>query len=529
MIDGGNRMIKVTVWNEYLHEQRQEKVRAIYPAGIHSCIAEFLKKDKNILVRTATLAEPEHGLTEEVLADTDVLIYWGHMAHGDFSDEIAKRVQNHVLGGMGLIALHSAHFAKIMGLLMGTSMTLRWKHGDRERLFVTAPYHPIAQGIPAQFDIPMEEMYGEYFDIPKPDDVIFTGWFAGGEVFRSGCTFQRGRGRIFYFQPGHEEYPIYHMPEIQQILSNAVYWCAEVKRQAGPMVCTAVKVTLEQEYANPMKISVFYDHILQAVAQSEGANTMDEVMRRCSGSGIRGIDIEYDQLCANYDQICETLRYHYMEVASIYHFYDFQRKSDIRVGKDQIDMAYRMGVKRILVVPGFLEEEDARTLHSVSNDYFAVERFMEQNLRIQIMKTALIELTAYAKPLGIQITLEDFDAVASPCSRMNELLWFLRNVPDLKCTFDMGNFAFGYENVMEAYELLERYIVHVHCKDRGSEGNGLKPVPTGSGYIPVTQLIRKLKEIGYNGYLSIEHFGDLDQLESIEQSARFLRSALECV
>ena len=192
-------------------------------------------------------------------------------------------------------------------------------------------------------------------------------------------------------------------------------------------------------------------------------------------------------------------------------------------------MAYRMGVKRILVVPGFLEEEDARTLHSVSNDYFAVERFMEQNLRIQIMKTALIELTAYAKPLGIQITLEDFDVVASPCSRMNELLWFLRNVPDLKCTFDMGNFAFGYENVMEAYELLERYIVHVHCKDRGSEGNGLKPVPTGSGYIPVTQLIRKLKEIGYNGYLSIEHFGDLDQLESIEQSARFLRSALECV
>ena len=91
----------------------------------------------------------------------------------------------------------------------------------------------------------------------------------------------------------------------------------------------------------------------------------------CAGiPGIRGIDIEYDQLCANYDQICETLRYHYMEVASIYHFYDFQRKSDIRVGKDQIDMAYRMGVKRILVVPGFLEEEDARTLHSVSNDYF---------------------------------------------------------------------------------------------------------------------------------------------------------------
>ena len=154
---------------------------------------------------------------------------------------------------------------------------------------------------------------------------------------------------------------------------------------------------------------------------------------------------------------------------------------------------------------------------------------MEQNLRVQAMRTALTELTQYAKPLGIQITLEDFDAVGSPCSRMNELLWFLRNVPDLKCTFDMGNFAFSYENVMEAYELLKRYIVHVHCKDRGSEGNGLKSVPTGSGYIPVTQLVRKLKQAGYSGYLSIEHFGKLNQMESIEQSARFLRSALECV
>lgn len=135
-----------------------------------------------------------------------------------------------------------------------------------------------------------------------------------------------------------------------------------------------------------MKISVFYDHILQAVAQSEGANTIDKIMRCCSDLGIRGIDIEYDHLCADYDQICGALRYHYMEVASIYHFYDFQRKSDIGVGKDQIDMAYQLGVKKILVVPGFLDEEEARALHSVSSDYFAVERFMEQNLRIQVMK-----------------------------------------------------------------------------------------------------------------------------------------------
>lgn len=519
-------MIKVTIWNENLHEQRQDEVKAIYPEGIHGCIADFLKKDKNIFVRTATMEEPEHGLTEEILADTDVLIYWGHIAHRDFSDEIAKRIQDHVLQGMGLIALHSAHNAKIMHLLMGTSMTLRWKHGDRERLFTTAPYHPIAQGIPAHFDIPIEEMYGEYFDIPKPDDIVFTGWFAGGEVFRSGCTFQRGLGRIFYFQPGHEEYPIYHMPEIQQILANAVRWCSEVKRQRRPLDCTAVKVTLEEEHANPIKLSVFYDHITQAASQSEGKLSMEEVMGRCSDFGIRGIDIEYNQLCADYDRICAALRYNYMEVASIYQTYDFKHKSDTSVGKEHIDMAHRLGAKRILIVPGFLEKDEAKDLHAISGDYRAVERFMEQNLRILSIKMALTELVQYAKPLGVDVTLENYDDIKSPCAKMNELLWFMRNIPGLKCTFDMGNFAFSYENVMEAYELLKKYTVHVHCKDRGSEGNGLKSVPTGSGYIPVAQLVRKLKAADYYGYLSIEHFGDIDQLESVEQSAHFLKSVL---
>lgn len=517
-------MIRVTVWNEYLHEQQQEEVRAVYPKGIHGCIADFLGEDKNMYVRTATLEEPEHGLTEEVLSDTDVLIYWGHMAHHAFSDEVAERVHRHVLQGMGLIALHSAHMAKIMRLLMGTGMTLRWRHGDRERLFTTAPCHPVAQGIPAHFDIPVEEMYGEYFDIPKPDDVVFTGWFAGGEVFRSGCTFQRGRGRIFYFQPGHEEYPIYHMPEIQRILANAVYWCAETGRQQRPLDCTAVKVTLEEEYRNPIRLSVFYDHILQAVNQAKGDRSLNQVMKSCSDFGIRGIDIEYRRLCADYDRIEEALRYHYMEVASIYQFYDLRNSSDIRIGKEQIDMAHKLGVKQVLIVPGFLDEEEAKALHSVSGDYFAVERFMDQNLCIQSMREALAELVRYAGPLGVEVTLEDFDDSRSPCSRMNELLWFMRNVHGLKCTFDMGNFAFAYENVMEAYELLKKYIVHVHCKDRGSEGNGLKSVPTGSGYIPVAQLVRKLKEADYRGYLSIEHFGDLDQLAGMEQSAHFLKA-----
>ena len=241
-------MIKVTIWNEFRHEQTDEKIKQIYPDGIHGCIAGFLGKDEELEIKTATFDMPEHGLTEEVLVDTDVLVFWNHMLQEEFSDEVAERVQRHVLAGMGLVMLHSGHYSKIMRLLLGTTMTLRWRHGDRERLFCTCPSHPIAQGIPAWFDIPEEEMYGEYFDIPKPDDVVFTGWFAGGEVFRSGCTFLRGMGKIFYFQPGHEEYPNYEIPYIQKIITNAVHWCAPAIRMAAPPENIAVDPSIEEKY-----------------------------------------------------------------------------------------------------------------------------------------------------------------------------------------------------------------------------------------------------------------------------------------
>lgn len=240
-------MIRVTVWNEFRHEQTDEKVKEIYPKGIHECIADFLGKDTELSIRTATLDMPEHGLTEDVLSETDVLVFWNHMFQDEFQDEIAERVQNHVLAGMGLVVLHSGHYSKIMKRLLGTTMTLRWRHGDRERLFCTCPTHPIAQGIPPFFDIPQEEMYGEFFDIPKPDDIVFTGWFAGGEVFRSGCTFSRGLGKIFYFQPGHEEYPIYYISYIQKIIDNAVHWCYSETRNQKPLDNTAVERFLEEE------------------------------------------------------------------------------------------------------------------------------------------------------------------------------------------------------------------------------------------------------------------------------------------
>ncbi len=132
---------------------------------------------------------------------------------------------------MGFIALHSAHFAKPFKLLMGTSCSLRWRDNEYERVWCVNPGHPIAGGIPPYFELENEEMYGEFFDIPQPESLVFTGWFRSGEVFRSGCCWTRGLGRVFYFQPGHETNPTYHNPIIQRIICNAVRWAAPVNRR----------------------------------------------------------------------------------------------------------------------------------------------------------------------------------------------------------------------------------------------------------------------------------------------------------
>lgn len=220
-------MTNITIWNEFVHEQKSEKVKAIYPKGIHVALADGLGGSGRSL-RTATLGEEEHGLTQEVLDSTDVLLWWGHIAHKDVSDEIIERVHQRVLDGMGLIVLHSAHCSKIFNKLMGTkTCRLKWREADeKERLWVVRPSHPIAAGIGEYIELDREEMYGEHFDVPAPDELLFVSWFEGGEVFRSGMTFHRGRGKIFYFRPGHETYPTYHNPDIIRVISNAVDWAA---------------------------------------------------------------------------------------------------------------------------------------------------------------------------------------------------------------------------------------------------------------------------------------------------------------
>ena len=227
----GDGRLRVTVWNENVHERREPSVKRIYPNGMHAPIVDGLRRElgKNVSVRVATLDEPEHGLTEEALAETDVLTWWGHAAHDQVADQVVDRVHARVLSGMGIVVLHSGHYSKIFRKLMGTSCALRWRSdegGEREVIWTVNPGHPIAAGVPQPIVIPHQEMYGEFFDVPPPDELVFISSFEGGEVFRSGCCYTRGAGRVVYFGPGDQEFPVYHQPEIQRVIANCAAWCA---------------------------------------------------------------------------------------------------------------------------------------------------------------------------------------------------------------------------------------------------------------------------------------------------------------
>jgi trehalose utilization protein len=244
--------VRVTVWNEYTEHQREGAVAEIYPSGLHDAIAEGLGEflGDRATVTTATLDQPEQGLPQDRLDETDVLLWWGHKAHGEVTDETVARVRARVLAGMGLLVLHSGHLSKIFVRLMGTSCNLRWRKADeRELVWTVHPAHPIARGVSHPIQIPQQEMYGEHFDIPPPDELVFVSSFTGGEVFRSGCCFTRGNGRVFYFSPGDELYPVYHHPEIRRVLANAVLWAHNPA--PSPAVTTASPHSPTDWFADP--------------------------------------------------------------------------------------------------------------------------------------------------------------------------------------------------------------------------------------------------------------------------------------
>lgn len=219
--------IRVTIWNEFWHERLEEAIGKIYPIGMHGCIKEFLDQYGEFEVRLATIEEPEQGLPDEVLNNTDVLMWWGHIGHGAVNDELVEKIKKRVFDdGMGFIPLHSAHMSKPFRAIVGTSGKLLWGDDQHEILTNIMPAHPIMAGIPEHIDLGTEEMYGEPFMIPQPDELLMIGWFEHGYVFRSACTYYRGRGKVFYFQPGHEACRSFYNEYVQKILYNAVKWAA---------------------------------------------------------------------------------------------------------------------------------------------------------------------------------------------------------------------------------------------------------------------------------------------------------------
>lgn len=226
--------MRVTIWNENIDETNQrEEVLAVHPNGIHHTIKDIIAElGDDVEIRTATLQQDQIGLPDEVLNTTDVLIWWSHKGHDQVPDEIVAKIHHRVLAGMGLMLLHSSHYSKLLKTILGTTGDLQWRDDAYERIFCIHPTHPIAAGIPEHFELGIEECYTEYFDIPKPDDVIFLGWFDIGNVFRSGCTWTRGYGKIFYFQPGHESNTSYFHPHIRRIIQNACRWlCPAVYKE----------------------------------------------------------------------------------------------------------------------------------------------------------------------------------------------------------------------------------------------------------------------------------------------------------
>lgn len=277
-----------------------------------------------------------------------------------------------------------------------------------------------------------------------------------------------------------------------------------------------------------MKISVFYDHITQAMEQAN--RSLDDLLGEIKKDGIDGVEINYSQFARDKSNILSALGKAGLQISCIYESYDWGNDSNIEQAKKQVCLAKENGVSNILVIPGFLTEQEAALLNNCSKSYEETASFMEKSESIQNMKRALTELTDYAAQTGVFVTLEDFDQETAPFSQMNQLKWFMENVPELRYTLDTGNFAYSDENVEAAYELLSDKIVHVHCKDRGIQGEpkgkfhrGMRVCAVGQGYIPIKELVRKIEAKGYGGFFAIEHFDAPDQMAYIKESAAYLR------
>lgn len=280
-----------------------------------------------------------------------------------------------------------------------------------------------------------------------------------------------------------------------------------------------------------MKISVFYDHILQASEQS-GKEVLT-LCREVKMNGIDAVEVCLGRLTGN-DDIFEYLGDAKIDVSCIYEFYDMAGSDEKEHMERHINVASLVCAKNILVVPGFLDDCDAALYHELTPDYEKLKKFMDENNHVQAMVAGLKHMVDYAGEKGVTVTVEDFDDRKSPLSTMNGVRYFIENVPGLMHTLDCGNYVYSDENVLEAWEILKDSVAHVHCKDRGEEFlegkagdcrfyRGLVSVATGEGYLPIKEVLKNLKAVGYDGYLAVEHFDAPGQRECIKRSAEFLR------
>ena len=273
------RPVHVVVWDEQQPEQK-----AAYDHFLGNAIAESLTRQPGLVVKSVRLDDPDQGLPPAVLDECDVLIWWGHLRHKDVSQETVTRVLDRIKAGkMDLIALHSAHWSRPfveamhsrsvfdavekladekivedrMELVVPPELTAPEPRSDLtpkltvklvdgkavarlvlpicafpayradgkpSHASVLKPDHPAVSGVPARFDIAATEMYDEPFHVPEPDAVILEETWDGGERFRSLCVWKVGEGRVVYFRPGHEIYPVYKQAEPLKILANTARW-----------------------------------------------------------------------------------------------------------------------------------------------------------------------------------------------------------------------------------------------------------------------------------------------------------------
>ncbi|MBI1353570.1 MAG: trehalose utilization protein ThuA [Acidobacteria bacterium] len=229
------KKVRVLVWSE-----RSEPVE-VYPAGINGEVASIFAADRGVEVSVANMLDPEQGLSEAALAQTDVLVWFGHRSHADVLPEVVDRVVRRVTAdGMGFLPLHSAHYSLPFVRLMeleaaeqGVRLTGRvgsWgavrNKGEPERVQILLPAHPIAKGLTA-FTIEGTEEYANPFVAPPAEEKVLAGAWEGGEQDGSdGLAWTVGKGKVFYFRPGHETRPIFRQPEVRAVLRNAVLWLA---------------------------------------------------------------------------------------------------------------------------------------------------------------------------------------------------------------------------------------------------------------------------------------------------------------